>query len=182
MLKKTGIFGGSFNPPHIGHMYLAEAAYKTFGLDEIIFVPCGISPYKNKVIDTHAEYRLDMLRMMMKYFDFPCSYDKYEIDRKEVSYTIDTLRYMKDKYPDNELYLICGPDAVISIHEWKDSDLISNYAVLALAGKDFECADLNVRSTVIRRLVKENKSISWLVPKLVEEYIGIVDLYKESNG
>ena len=178
-MRNIGIFGGSFDPPHIGHLYLAETAYEKFSLSEIIIVPCGVSPYKDKIIETPVDCRIDMIELAMKDTQLHWWIDLFEARRDYVSYTIDTIRYIKGKYPTDNLFLICGPDANDTFHTWKDFEDITKYVTLAFSGKHFKCANLNVRSSMIRELIKEDINISRLVPKAVEKYILERYLYVE---
>ncbi|KKL59936.1 hypothetical protein LCGC14_2210350 [marine sediment metagenome] len=176
---KIGIYGGSFDPIHNGHIYLAGCAKKEFNLDKIIFVPCNIPPYKNKKILTPALKRVGMIYMgINKEVSFEL--DLFELIRNEVSYTIDTVKYFKEKFPKDYICFIFGPDAYETFKTWKDYKEIQKLVDLRFAERSFmKDFYLGVRATDIRKLIKRDKSIKGLVNREVEEFIIKNGLYKE---
>ncbi|MCX8094148.1 MAG: nicotinate-nucleotide adenylyltransferase [Candidatus Goldbacteria bacterium] len=118
--KKTGLFGGTFNPPHIGHLLIARNIKKEFNLDKIIFIPANIPPHKqsnNNIID--GIHRFEMLKLLLKKEpDFIVS--DFELKRKEISYTIETVKYFKNEFLNQELFFIVGSDNFYYIETWKD--------------------------------------------------------------
>lgn len=175
---KIGLFGGSFDPIHNGHLMLAEQAKTQLGLDEIVFIPCGESPYLNKKIKTSSEHRFLMIFYTINEID-NMFIDSIEIYKKERTYTIDTVKYFIAAYPQHELYLILGPDITPkSFMTWKDAKEIKRLVKVAFTSKDFWIPDVGIRSTLIRQMVKEGKSIKYLVPDSVEQYIKEKGLYK----
>ncbi len=113
---KIGILGGSFNPIHTGHIELAKRALQ-IGLEKIIFVPTGIQPFKYDIIPAANEDRIAMLELAVSgVSEFIIS--RCEIDRKGFSYTIDTLRMMRELYAGDEIFFIIGCDAFLSIQKW----------------------------------------------------------------
>jgi nicotinate (nicotinamide) nucleotide adenylyltransferase len=128
---KIGIFGGSFNPPHIGHLILAEKAFEQLNLDKLIFVPAYIPPHKiNKQI-AEPEHRLKMLELSIKSISgFIIS--SLEIDRKGTSFTYDTLLDLIKIYPEAKFYLLIGYDNLIDFHLWKNYTEILKLCSLAV--------------------------------------------------
>jgi len=113
------LYGGSFDPVHIGHLRIAEDVRENYNFDKIIFIPAYISPLKNKS-NASAEDRLNMLKLAIK--DNPCfDISTYEIEKKGKSYTIDTIKYFKKKLGYNPFFIV-GTDAFLSLHLWKKSD------------------------------------------------------------
>ncbi|HPD19607.1 MAG TPA: nicotinate-nucleotide adenylyltransferase, partial [Candidatus Goldiibacteriota bacterium] len=117
--KKIGMFGGTFNPPHVGHLLIGRNVMKEFNLNKIIFIPAYIPPHKqtNSVID--AKHRLKMVELMIENEPGFLVSD-FEIKKQEVSYTIDTMRYFISEFPDKEFYFIVGSDNFYYIETWKD--------------------------------------------------------------
>lgn len=117
--KKTGLFGGTFNPPHIGHLLIAKRIKDEFNLDKIIFVPAYCPPHKkpNNIID--AKYRLNMIELLINNEQNFIVSD-FEIKKPTVSYTIDTVKYFINYFPEQELFFIVGSDNFYYIETWKD--------------------------------------------------------------
>lgn len=196
---KLGIMGGTFNPIHNAHLATAEFIKDKYNLDKVVFIPTGDPPHKKIILDKFHRYNMVVLSAM-KNDDFFVS--DFEINKKEQSYTVDTLRYIVETYPNEELYFITGSDAINQIESWKD--FRENFKLAKFIGairpgigiletqenverfrKDY-CADvdlvyvpsLEISSTYIRSRVMSNKSIKYLVPSRVEEYIYEHGLYK----
>lgn len=192
--KRIGILGGTFNPIHIGHIRLAQQAQKQENLDEVLFIPTGVSYMKDPREILPARERLEMVRLSLlelAYF----SASEIEIKRKGNSYTIDTLHELQAQFPDAELFLITGADTMFSIEYWKDSAGIFAAAKIlaayrpgisfvelkkkseqlrAVYGADIrllEMAPVEISSTQIRALRAQGKSISGLVMPAAEAYI-----------
>ena len=115
---RIGILGGTFNPIHIGHIRGAISTYETFLLDKMIFLPTGIPPHKKDDV-ANAEYRYEMIKLSIEGLEF-CEVSRYEIDLNRVNYTINSIRYFRDTYPDEELFFIVGTDAFFYLSSWKD--------------------------------------------------------------
>ena len=128
-MGKVGIFGGTFDPIHHGHLITTRAVYEKSKLEKIIFVPCHISPHKLDVKSTQSTHRMNMVRLAIENASqFECS--DVEIKKEEVSYTIDTLRYFNEFYSD--LVLIIGYDNVAEFDTWKDPDGIIELAEIVI--------------------------------------------------
>ena len=192
--KKLGIMGGTFDPIHYGHLVTAEAARNNFDLDAVIFVPSGKPPHKKdyRVTDAKHRYLMTVLAVVTNPYFYV---SKTEIDREGHSYTIDTIRAFRKKYPSAELYFITGADAILEILTWKSVDEIiqkcffiaatrPGYDLKGLSNKfgtitktlcgriyTIEVPALAISSTDIRGRVTANKPIKYLVPEAVEQYV-----------
>ena len=188
-MKKFGIFGGIFDPIHLGHLQVAEASKEMLGLSNLIFVPSGLPPHKEPPIAS-CQDRLKMLELAIKknhYF----SISKVEIERKKCSYTKDTVEKLKAIYKEIELYFVIGSDTIPELSEWKEIDrLFSEIRFVAVTRQGFPNQENNpnilvitsptlaISSSEIRKRIKERKSIKYLVPERVEEYIYEKELYR----
>ncbi len=188
-MKRLGIFGGVFDPIHFGHLQVAEASREILGLSNLIFVPSGLPPHKERPIAS-CQDRLKMVEIATSknpYF----SISKLEIERKECSYTKDTVEKLKAIYKETELYFVIGSDTISELSEWKEIDkLFREIWFVAVTRQGFPIKDINsniqiitsptlaISSSEIRRRVKEGMSIKYLVPERVEEYIDKNGLYR----
>lgn len=194
-MNKYGIFGGTFNPPHIAHSIVADNVRQQLNLDKIIFIPSGNPPLKESI---PAKHRLSMAKLA---FGTDKNFEVSEIeieDTEDKSYTVNTLRKLKIKYEntETELYLIIGMDNLIDLPNWKDPEKLFELANIVVinrpgnnkddARKDFrekaifvDVPDLEISSKMIRRNISEEKSIKYLVCNTVEEYIEKNGLYKK---
>jgi nicotinate-nucleotide adenylyltransferase len=202
---KIGIMGGTFNPIHYGHMVTAEEALKQFKLDKVIFIPTGKPPHKTTVVLANAEDRYLMTVIATaSNKDFLVS--RIEIDRKEKTYTIDTLRSLKQIFGDTAtLYFITGADAILEILTWKNTREITDLCKFIAAtrpGYDIrkiedlkeklfgslkkaenriflmEIPALAISSTDIRSRIKNNRTINYLLPEGVCNYLLKHELYR----
>ena len=186
---KIGIYGGSFNPVHNGHLKVAEWILDRVKLDKIIWVPL-YKPYHKEISDLEdSEHRYNMLKLALKNKK-KYEISRVEIDEKIISYTLDTLLKLKKQYPGNEFYEIIGGDSAETFHTWKDyKEILENAKVLVYSRRGhkvkitenmelIEAPYLDISSTLIREKVENNESIFGLVPKAVEEYIYNNKLYR----
>ena len=121
--KRSGIFGGTFNPPHIGHLEIAREAKARFGLDRVFFVPSFMPPHKDPKSVVDGTHRANMVKLLIDGApDLVLS--EYEISKKNVSYSIDTVRFFETEFPDTKFYFIIGSDAFYAIDTWKESGKI----------------------------------------------------------
>jgi nicotinate-nucleotide adenylyltransferase len=189
-----GLFGGSFDPPHLGHLLLAEQACETLALDKLIFIPAYHSPFKSSDQATSIETRCELTQLAIN--DNPrFELSIFEAERKETSFTIDTLRHFKSEYPSDTLYLMVGADAFAAFKDWKEPDEIVKLAKLAIALRPDSPQDISglpyaehttilamplidISSTDIRQRVKEGRSILYHVPWQVKTFIDYMGLYK----
>lgn len=195
---KTGIMGGTFNPVHNAHLFIAECAREQFGLETVWFMTSGNPPHKRdeKIID--ARLRQDMVVRAIEdnpYFEV-CS---YEVDSEQYSYTANTLENFSGMYPDREFYFIIGADSLEQMLTWyKPEEIAARCVILVFAREgsveldalvkersDELCADiriidapmLDISSSMVRERIRGDKSIRYIVPHSVEEYIRENHLY-----
>lgn len=197
---RTGIFGGSFNPVHNGHINLVEKIASENHLDKVIVMPTRISPFKSDSKDYVADSndRIEMCKLAFKKLSF-VEISRYEVDRDEISYTIGTVEYLKNQYPDDELFLIIGSDMLLSFSKWKDYKSILNICTVITASRENDdktalkktAEDLSkygriiitdiepvvISSTMIRSKIKNKEDISCLMPESVVKYILTNNLY-----
>ncbi len=191
---KLGILGGSFNPIHTGHLLIAEHVRDHLKLDQIDFIPAKIPPHKDLTSDISDEDRLSMVQLAVE----GSSYFKasgIEIERGGISYTIDTIRQtMKDRDIEDKVYLIIGGDLIKDIYRWKgyqelitmvqivvvsrERELAENYLLKYPFIQSVETVPFYITSTLVRKRVMEGKSIKYLVPEQVENYIYRYHLYQ----
>ena len=198
--KKYGIYGGSFDPIHIGHVTLADSAVRECGLDKLIFMPAFISPFKQdrKVTDGHD--RCGMIEAALKVNSAFCL-SRYELNKKGTSYTIETLRHW-DNLLDGDMYFVLGFDSAVQVDTWYEGEeILRNFHLITARRPDTDYAEgmrilesfrekygaaitvlemppIDASSTNIRNLVKDGKPITGLVPPGVEEYIIEHQLYR----
>lgn len=183
---RIGVFGGSFNPPHLMHLNIAKDLLRLKYLDKVIFVPTGNKYSKDDLID--IKYRIEMLKIMTISYDDMIVSDYENQDR--VVYTYETLDYFKKKYLGSEIYFILGADNLKQISNWKNSEyILSNYKLLVInRGNDkIEAKDnvvvtdiLNndISSTFIRSNIDNDDIIKKYLDKNVLEYIRKEKLYE----
>jgi nicotinate-nucleotide adenylyltransferase len=194
-MKRIGIFGGSFDPIHKVHLRIAQQAVRQLSLDRIFFVPAFIPPHKRERRLTATLHRLKMLQeALAKWENFSIS--RYEISRKGISYTVDTLKKIKKRFPSAELVLIMGSDSLEQLPAWRDTGTILQMAELAVYERPGFPIDAKntfphriikgtrsaLSSSVIRKQVERKKTIRALVPKSVWEYIKDKKLYVHSKA
>jgi len=191
---KIGIFGGTFNPPHLGHLVAAEHVCEQLALAKILFVPAAVPPHKNNPDLADGRHRLEMLRYAVqrnKRFEV----SDIELRRGGVSYTVDTLRELSNEHPGDELAFLMGMDMLSEFSTWRSPEEILELAeIVALTRPDFpmphlepplrrrvticRIPEIGISSSDIRRRVKEGKSIRYMVTPSVEEYIRMHGLYR----
>ena len=186
---RTGIYGGSFNPPHLAHLIVAETMRDQFQLDRVIWMPCFIPPHKDPGQLVSPTHRLEMTRLAIE-GNPAFEISDIELTRRGTSYTVDTLSTLRDKYPADDFYLIIGGDSLRDFMTWKSPEKIIEQARLlvfersaeemapARAGTLFpdrinfaEAPLISISSRDIRRRAREGKSIRYLVPDVVSQYI-----------
>ena len=192
---KIGLFGGTFNPIHHGHLINAQIVLEELSLDKILFIPSKMPVHKELEGLAVAEDRFNMIKAAVDDNPF-FEVSRIEIDRKDDSYFIITIRQLLKEYPNDEIFVIIGSDAFIELHKWKDyREILNTVSIILLqrpgvkkikkAGTKI-ARDINIinnplieiSSSGIRRNIKYEKSIKYLVPAGVEEYIMKKGLYK----
>lgn len=175
---KIGLYGGSFDPVHIGHMAVAREAKRQFDLDKVIFIPTGNMPHKKGCTASDAD-RIKMLELSM---DDKClSVSDYEMKRSEISYSADTVEYFKSCYPDDEIYFIIGGDSYAYIDKWYQPWRIFKNATVVVfprhgedvlpPAKKLVVTEIDVSSSEIREKIKSGENVSNLLKKEVFDYI-----------
>ncbi|MFH0989693.1 MAG: nicotinate-nucleotide adenylyltransferase [bacterium] len=189
--KRIGLFGGSFDPPHLGHLLVAESAREQLGLEQVIFVPAFQPPHKNGLQQCTAAQRLKMTHLAVRN-NRRFKVSAIEIRRKGVSFTIDTVMQFKKQFPEAELFFIMGGDSINQFTRWKSPAEIlalTQIAVYHRAGErkrktifkrkiHFLSGGLvTISSSEIRRKIHRSESIRYLVPENVYQYIQSHNLY-----
>lgn len=191
---RLAIMGGTFNPPHLGHLICAEEVYDHFKFDKVIFIPSARPPHKdnNEVLDAQHRYMMTLLAVEANpHFEI----SRIELDRPGRSYSIETVRELKLEYgQDTELYWIIGADSILDMCIWKDVDElldICNFVAINRPGYNlsktdprflkkvqlFKVTDVDISASEIRQRVEQGKTIKYLVPPDVENYIYENGLY-----
>jgi len=184
---KIGILGGTFNPPHIGHLILAQEVCQKVGLDKVLFVPTNIPPHKQSH-NVSAANRLKMVDILID-GDKRFEVSDVEIRRGGISYTIDTVRELKAQYPKDEFYLIVGSDLANNFTHWRYFDELKKEIQIVVAKRrDYPLEksgnywavgilQMGISSSYIRNLIKERFSVKYLVTDKVARYIEKNKLY-----
>ncbi|HAK45431.1 MAG TPA: nicotinate (nicotinamide) nucleotide adenylyltransferase [Spirochaeta sp.] len=193
MLTKldTVIIGGTFNPVHIGHLHLAEEVLRVFHPERILFVPSFISAHKRDERVTAAEHRIAMLKIACRDSEFEI--ETCEIARKGVSYSIDTIRFIRDKYKlVSRPGLVIGDDLVEGFDSWKNASVLAEETQIILACRNtgnigfkynhmkINNLMLDISSSDIRARIAEKRACRYLMPSGVWEYIDANNLYGDS--
>jgi nicotinate-nucleotide adenylyltransferase len=199
-MRRIGIMGGTFDPIHYGHLLMGEEARQAFALDQVIFVPNGRPAHKKPYLVSQPEDRYAMtLLATASNPAFACS--RVELDRPGPSYTIDTLRHFRREIPDLQaLYFITGADAILEILTWHETEkLVDECAFIAVTRPGFvlerlkavvdaqflqrvsflPIPGLEISSTDLRQRVRARRSIKYLTPEPVEEYVRRQGLYRD---
>lgn len=199
-MQKIAMFGGTFNPIHKGHIQTALYFKDKLSLDKVMFIPTSIPPHKEFKSDVPAYVRYDMCKMVTDKYSFFDTLD-IEIKRKGKSYTIDTLKELKDIYDVPKFYVIMGADMFLTIEEWKDYEEIFKLSIICAVPRNHDSYDkilkqkeklsnkvscvvgdmplVNMSSSKIREMISNKEIIKGLVPTEVEEYIYQNNLYCE---
>ncbi|MDQ1144963.1 nicotinate-nucleotide adenylyltransferase [Bacillus sp. SORGH_AS 510] len=187
-MKKVGILGGTFDPPHYGHLMIANEVLSVLQLDEIWFMPNQEPPHKKKTSTVKNEDRLRMLELATQ-GNNAFKIETIELERKGPSYTIDTMKMINAKYPNHQFFFIIGADMIEYLPKWQQIDELiklvqfvgvhrpsysheTNYPVLYV-----EVPGMDVSSSMIRERFKNGKTIRYLLPDVVIDYIEENHLY-----
>jgi len=200
---RLGLFGGSFDPVHYGHLLLAECCREQCRLDEVWFVPAAVPPHKQDRRLSPAEARVEMLELAIAGHE-AFSVNRYEVDRGGVSYTVDTLRHVRGEYPEGEPFLLMGADMLHDLPHWREADQICRLAIPAVVSRpgpgrpnfellagftpperiamarqhEVDMPQIELSSKEIRHRVADGLSIRYQTPRAVEKYIETHQLYR----
>ena len=190
---RIGMLGGSFDPPHVGHLLIAVDACEGLKLDRLVFIPAAIQPLKVGQAGASAVDRLEMVRRLVG--DDPrFAVDAIEAERSGLSFSVDTVSAYAERYPDAERFFLVGADVVESFGLWREPDRIARLAqvVVVRRGDDsevgaaaashgfrqLETRRIDVSSTEIRARIRAGQSIHGFVPPAVADYIAAKGLYR----
>ena len=197
---RIGFLGGTYNPPHLGHLVCAQEAYLQLALDRVMLVPTLIPPHKPHEEDPGAQHRLELCRLAVKGDEARFEVSDLEVLREGPSYTVDSLQTLHSRAPDRELYLIVGGDIAAGMLEWREPERVLSLATLAVAQRPgteraaidralqavpggeraefFRMPEIGVSSTMVRDRVRAGQPIKYLVPDAVAGYIDEHGLYR----
>jgi nicotinate-nucleotide adenylyltransferase len=195
---RVGVLGGAFNPPHIGHLCLAQEAHARLGLDRVLLVPVREAPHRDLEADPGPDVRMRMVELATE-GDDRLEASGIEVERPGTSYTVDTLRTLRETEPSDELTLILGADQARQLRTWHRPDEVLGLAELAVAEREglgsadvvaeldglpgadrirgFGMPRLDVSSTLVRERVAAGLPVRYLVPEPVADHIAAEGLY-----
>ncbi len=191
-IEKIGLLGGTFNPPHMGHLVIADQVRNQLGLEEVWFLPTATPPHSNGKDTIDADSRLDMLLRAIQgnsYFDLNTS----EVDKGGVNYTYDTLVELQNRHPDKEFYFILGADMVQDLPNWyKIDELVQLVQLVGVNRLKYErksdypiiwvdVPNVDISSTELRKSIREGKPVRYLIPNEVISYISENNLYTQGE-
>ena len=199
---RTGILGGTFDPPHKGHLYLGENFASALSLDRVLVIPAAIPPHKAEKKLSGDEDRLEMCRLAFRDPVFVVT--DLELRRDGKSYTVDTLKQLREQYPEDEFFLLIGSDMLLYFDKWyrwrdiksmctlcsfsrtdgEGYEVLRDYSESVLGGGVvlLDQPPMEISSTEVRRRVREGGVFGELVPGPGEEYIAEHGLYREENA
>ncbi len=190
-MKRIALFGGSFDPVHRGHLLVAQAAFEELALDRVIFIPAAQSPFKPDHPLAPSTLRLAMLRMALAGRTY-AEVDTMEIDRGGISYTIDTIRSLHERFPNAELHYLIGADHVPHLPKWREAEELARlveFVVIPRPGeplvpvpspfrsRQLRGFPLGVSASQIRDRCRARRDITHLTPSTVAEFIRTNHLY-----
>lgn len=190
--RKVGLFFGSFNPIHTGHLIIANYMANFTSLDEVWFVVSPQNPFKEKKTLGNMYDRLEMVNLAIEESDNLIASD-IEFKLPQPSYTIDTLVYLAEKYPSRDFLLIMGEDNLVNFSKWKNAEIIlRDYHILVYPRPGYDAGELKdhpsititdtpvmeLSSTFLRQAIKDNKSIKYYTPDTVIDFIDKKGLYR----
>lgn len=190
----VGIFGGSFDPIHHGHLIVARVAAEALALDEVRFVPAREQPFKVGTHGAAAAQRAAMVELAVA-GENGFSLDTVELERTGASYTVDTLRAMRERDPGADLVLLVGADAAAEFPQWREADAVARLARVVVFGRagsapvalpgtwrTIDVPAIAISATEIRRRVRAGRSIRYWVPDAVADYVAAHGLYQDGEG
>ena len=202
--KRVGIMGGTFNPIHIGHLIIAEAAYEAYKLDEVLFVPSGISYMKDQSEILDAKKRVHMTGLAIE--DNPhFALSTIEIDRDGNSYSYETLETLRKQNPNTEYFFLVGSDTLFALETWKHPEILLQSCTILVAVRDgvpmekmqehanylkekfggsielLKTPNIQISATDIRNRIADNRNVKYFVPESVLQFIEKKGLYKNQD-
>ncbi|MFR1707913.1 MAG: nicotinate-nucleotide adenylyltransferase [Clostridium sp.] len=198
---KKAIFGGTFDPIHIGHIHIAYEALYNLELDEVIFMPNGHPPHKRNRLVTEEKFRYEMVSRAIE-GEEKFSINDFEIKSNSLSYTYNTLMYFNDIEPNTQWYFLVGVDSLMTLRQWKNIDIILDNCTLVVFSRTgytiddvlkmkrdleqeynkeiilLEMSLLDISSTEIKKKISEDKIVTYLLPQGVDEVINKYNLYR----
>lgn len=188
---RIAVYGGTFDPPHLGHLATASDAHHALGVDRVVFVPAADPPHKRGLVRTPAPLRLEMVRAAVA-GDERFAVDDLELRRAGPSYTVDTLRALRRRDPQGEFFFLIGADALREFHTWREPGEVARLATLAVIERGGERVEtgaghrarhvavtrVDISSTEIRRRVAAGEPVRYLVPEPVRLIIERERLYR----
>ena len=197
-----GLLGGAFNPPHVGHLICAQEAREQLGLDSVLLVPMGTAPHRQIEQDPGSDVRMELCERAVA-GDGGLGVSRIEADRAGPSYTVDTLRLLRERLPEDELTVILGADQAARLPAWRSPQEVLSLATVAaaarggldeeavrgglagLAGSErvvfFDMPRIDVSSSLVRQRVASGRSIRYLVPDGVADHVEARGLYGASS-
>lgn len=190
-MQRIGLYGGSFDPIHTGHLLVGQAALEELQLDRLFFIPAARSPFKPEQQPAPCELRLAMVRLALA-GRIDCEVDDIEIQRGGTSFTIDTVRYFAQRFPAAKLFYLIGADNVVGLPKWRESDALAKQAEFVVIprpgdapvplpapfrGQYLKGFPFGVSASQIRARIKAGQAIEPLVPAAVAEVIRNNQLY-----
>jgi nicotinate-nucleotide adenylyltransferase len=201
---RIGVFGGSFDPVHYGHLLLAECCREQCHLDQVWFVPAAVPPHKKDRAITPGTVRIEMLELAIA--GHPAfSVSRYEVDRGGVNYTVETLAHLHQEVPGSEFFFLLGADMLYDLPHWREAGKVCELATMvvvgrpgmgpltldflravttserieAICGQQVEMPEIGISSTELRQRIAQGRSIRYQTPVAVAEYIRSHGLYRE---
>ncbi|MGH2893767.1 MAG: nicotinate-nucleotide adenylyltransferase [Solirubrobacteraceae bacterium] len=200
---RIGILGGTFNPPHLGHLVAAQEAYRELDLDQVMLIPAGTPPHKPVDDEPGSEHRLELCRLAVGH-DERFTVSDLELRRDGPSFTVDTLEALRSQSPSDELFLILGGDIAAGLPKWHEPERVLELATVAIAkrrgtakaavqdalaqleggerARFFQMPPIGISSTMVRRRVRAGQPIRYFVPDGVMHYIETRGLYGPPGG
>lgn len=191
---RLGIFGGTFDPPHLGHLVAASDAAQALELDRVLWIPAAVHPFKREAVSAPPEARLEMVRAAVR-GDERFEACDLELRREGPSYTVTTLRELHARHPGAELFFLTGADNLRELPQWREPDEVVRLARLVVVSRRGEgvpaglpypavavpVTRVDVSSTEVRRRIAAGQTVRYLVPDAVRETIARLGLYRANS-
>ena len=188
---RLGLFGGTFDPPHLGHLIVAQDVVEVLGLDRLVLVPAGAPPHKTQQPVSPAAVRFEMVEALVAGSGF-LAVSAVELERRGPSYTVDTLEHFRGLHPAAEMFFVMGSDQAVAFDTWHEPDRVSSLATLVVMAREglespsgeftsVPVTRVDISGTDIRTRVREGRSIRYLVPDAVKAIIERDRLYRAES-